>query len=102
MKRRPNPMTYCSKKRKVISMSFAIPKSITFGSITETQLNKYPQFYNRLTKEEKTIVHNMLYVDGKFFDITEQKVKLIPPNSTGKLNENLDWEVVIYPDDVPF
>ncbi len=66
---------------------------ITLGDVVGTQLNKNPDFYFRLSKQEKIIQFNMLAADGKYFDVKEKKVKLIPTDRYVRLDKNNDLEI---------
>ena len=64
-------------------------ENISLGDICQSNLTKYPQFYERLTHQEKIILFNMLMADGKYYDSIECAVEQIPHDMTvGELRDS--------------
>ena len=61
---------------------------ISCGEITEGVLTRYPHWYNRLTRQEKIIVFNMLLAEGKYFDI--KKCAVVKPTGSMTMGELRD------------
>ena len=60
----------------------------TLGDMVEEMLTKHPEWWPRLSDEERTVSYNVLLADGKYFDVAAQEVKPFPDGAQYRLDEH--------------